>query len=459
VYSVTADFKIRSWNLGAANLYGYGASEAIGKSVFEVVQSRMDDAMRLRIREQLLHQGHWEGELEHMRRDGSVIHILGSATSIRNDDGELDGFVSVAQDITHRKESERELYESEEKFNKAFQASPAGIIVTRMRDSKIIEANESFCRMFGFSKGELIGRSAEEAGMVIDVEKRKQIYALISKDGQVTNVEMDIKGRDGNLICTLYSVQLLVLKTEPHALTVIYDISEQKHAKRQVTDLNQELEAFTYSVSHDLRAPLRSIDGYARILEEDYGPHLGEEGKRVIATITRNAGRMGRLIDDMLSLSRLGRVEAALAQLNMHDVVTKIVGELTEFENGNGLNIQVRDMLPARADLDMIRQVWVNLISNAIKYSHKKLDPEIEIGSYLEAQEVCYYVKDNGAGFDQQYAHKLFGVFQRLHKQQEFEGTGVGLAICKRIIDRHQGRIWAEGKPSLGAIFYFSLPN
>jgi PAS domain S-box-containing protein len=458
VYSVTSDFKIRSWNKGAENLYGYTPAEALGKPVLDVIKSRMDEAKRLDIREHLISHGHWEGELEHFRRDESIIYILSSATAIRNAEGKIDGFVSVAQDITDRKTSERQLHESEEKFNKAFQASPAGIIVTRLSDSKIIEVNESFCRMLKITKEELIGHSAEEAGILIDIKKREHVYALLEKEGQATNIEMELKNRSGAVITVLFSVQLLILKTEAHALTVIYDISRLKEAERQINKLNQELEAFSYSVSHDLRAPLRSIGGYARILEEDYAPNLDAEGKKTIATITRNATRMGRLIDDMLNLSRLSRIEVDQAQVNMLDVVTKIISELTEFEN-HKVNIQVLNILPAYADLDMIRQVWVNLISNAIKYSSKKSNPEIEVGSYQQGKEVCYYVKDNGDGFDPQYAHKLFGVFQRLHKQQDFDGTGVGLAICKRIIERHHGRVWAEGKPNQGAIFYFSLSN
>jgi signal transduction histidine kinase len=226
---------------------------------------------------------------------------------------------------------------------------------------------------------------------------------------------------------------------------------------RQLALANQELDAFSYSVSHDLRAPLRSIDGYARILEEEYASKLDDEGRRLIETITRNANRMGRLIDDMLNLSRLGRIEASLAQISMYDVVTKIVTELVELEQERQIDIQIQDLLPAQADLDMIRQVWVNLISNALKYSSKKARSEIQIGSNQVDDEVCYYIKDNGTGFDQRYAHKLFGVFQRLHKQHEFDGTGVGLAICKRIIERHGGRIWATGEPGQGATFYFSL--
>jgi PAS domain S-box-containing protein len=459
IYSVTPDFQIRTWNKGAENLYGYTASEAVGKTVFEIVRSRMDDENRLSIRKHLIERGRWEGELEHLQRDGSIKHVLASAVAIYNEKGEPDGYVSVAQDITARKEDEQRLHESEEKFNKAFQASPAGIIITRLSDSRIVEVNESLCRMIGSNKEELIGNTAEGAGLVIDPEKSKHVYDLINAQGHVSNIEMDIKNREEKVISVIYSAQLVTLKTESHVLTVVYDISELKKAERKINKLNKELEAFTYSVSHDLRAPLRSIDGYARILEEDYASQLDVEGRRVISTITRNANRMGRLIDDMLTLSRLDRIETSPVHLNMKEVVDNIVSELLEFDRNKNLDIQISDLHSARADLDMIRQVWINFIGNAIKYSGKKPDVMIEIGSHAQAEEIVYYVKDNGTGFDQQYAHKLFGVFQRLHKQEEFEGTGVGLAICKRVVERHMGRVWAEGKVGAGASFYFSLPR
>jgi signal transduction histidine kinase len=218
---------------------------------------------------------------------------------------------------------------------------------------------------------------------------------------------------------------------------------------------NRELESFSYSVSHDLRAPLRAIDGYARMLGEDYASRLDAEAQRLVGVVRSSARRMGQLIDDLLAFSRLGRQEPARARLDMSALAREVVDEL----RSGSATIEVAPLPPAQADRALLRQVWTNLIGNALKYSAKKAEVRVEIGAREEAGENVYWVRDNGAGFDMRYADKLFGVFQRLHRAEEFEGTGVGLAIVQRIVARHGGRTWAEGTPGEGACFYFSLPK
>jgi signal transduction histidine kinase len=221
---------------------------------------------------------------------------------------------------------------------------------------------------------------------------------------------------------------------------------------------NKEMEAFSYSVSHDLRAPLRSINGYSKILLEDYSDKLGEQGKQTLNTIIRNAIRMGQLIDDLLHFSRLGKQSVKKVNLDMNSLVRNVCDELAE-QYPKKADILIKPLPPIDADSSMIRQVIQNLISNALKYSMRKENAKIEIGAYPENDHLTYYVKDNGAGFDMKYYDKLFGVFQRLHSANEFEGTGVGLALVQRIIAKHEGRIWAEGKENEGATFYFTLPT
>jgi light-regulated signal transduction histidine kinase (bacteriophytochrome) len=221
---------------------------------------------------------------------------------------------------------------------------------------------------------------------------------------------------------------------------------------------NKELEAFSYSVSHDLRSPLRSIDGYSRILLEDYGAKLDDEGKRILHVIMRNAIRMGQLIDDLLAFSRIGKQSLTKVNLNLESIVVSVVEEIKSL-NVKQVTVNLLPILPALGDSSMLKQVVTNLISNAVKYSLKKNDPTIEIGSYSDKKFNVYYIKDNGAGFDMRYYDKLFGVFQRLHNSNEFEGTGVGLALVQRIITKHGGKVWAEAKVDEGATFYFSLPS
>jgi len=242
-------------------------------------------------------------------------------------------------------------------------------------------------------------------------------------------------------------------------ITINNSMKAQLEAEWKTNQINQELEAFTYSVSHDLRAPLRSINGYSQVLEEDYSSKLDAEGVRVIHVIMRNAQRMGKLIDDLLEFSRYGKKELSLSEINMMEVVESLVKEHKEFGQNHSIEFQIHPLQNAKGDVDMMRQVWTNLISNAVKYSSKKPVANIEIGSISKNGQVNYFVKDNGVGFDMQYANKLFKVFQRLHKIQDFEGTGVGLAIVGRIISRHGGTVWAEAKANEGATFYFSLPT
>lgn len=231
-----------------------------------------------------------------------------------------------------------------------------------------------------------------------------------------------------------------------------------RKANDDVTRLNNELESFTYSVSHDLRAPLRSVNSYASILMEDYGDILDANARRTVSVIANNGKRMGELIDDLLDFSHLGRKDVDKRVVSMNEVVRQVVDDIYETKNYSS-NIEMKTLPNAEADVRMIRQVWYNLISNALKYSGKTENPAVEIGSFLRDNEVCYYVKDNGVGFNMAYSDKLFGIFQRLHKQDEFEGTGVGLALVKRIVERHNGRVWAEGELDKGATFFFSLPR
>lgn len=237
---------------------------------------------------------------------------------------------------------------------------------------------------------------------------------------------------------------------------IIHYQKELDRRTNQLEHTNNELESFTYSVSHDLRAPLRAVHGYSQILLEDFGDSLDKEGKRVLNNIMKNAKKMGILIDNLLSYSRMGKRELNRVQLNPTKLAQNIVLQLKESEPINA-EIIVHDMHAVNADYTLLSLVYQNLISNAIKYSSKKKNPVIEIGDTDFNGKKVYYVSDNGAGFDMAYYDKLFGVFQRLHRDEEFEGTGVGLAIVYKIITKHGGTIWAESKIGKGATFYFTI--
>nr|WP_317041209.1 ATP-binding protein [Mariniphaga anaerophila] len=252
-------------------------------------------------------------------------------------------------------------------------------------------------------------------------------------------------------------------KSQKAMLFMVEDLSnitvELKKERKKLEFSNKELEAFAYSVSHDLRAPLRAINGYSNFLLEDYAKLLDDEGKRFINTIRENATKMDQLISDMLNLSRVSRASLNLSEVNMASIVKSIYNETANEKEKKQFEFCLNEIPDAVCDYSLIKQVWQNLISNALKYSSKSAEKKIEIGAEKSNNEVIYYIKDKGAGFDSKYENKLFGVFQRLHKSSEFKGTGVGLAIVQRIVVRHEGRIWAESEVDKGAVFFFSLPD
>lgn len=236
---------------------------------------------------------------------------------------------------------------------------------------------------------------------------------------------------------------------------------EQRVAARtaELESALRQTESFSYSISHDLRAPLTAIDGFVQILVEDHGPQFSPEIRQHLARITRNVKKMGALIEDILTFSRLNRQPLSRQLVEPAMLVREVMAELRHDEEGREIDLTIGALLPCQADLALLRQVLVNLLSNALKFTRKRTSARIVVGSRLEDGNVVYYVKDNGAGFEMVYADKLFGVFQRFHANDEFEGTGVGLAIVRNIIERHGGRIWAESEPASGSIFYFTLGN
>jgi PAS domain S-box-containing protein len=286
-------------------------------------------------------------------------------------------------------------------------------------------------------------------------EKEKRADELI-----VANIELAFQNDEKEKRAAELIIANKELKQAEDAIRKLNEELEQKVIERtsQLESANKELGSFSYSVSHDLRAPIRAINGYAKILEEDYSEKFDPEGTKVLHSIMQNSKKMGQLIDDLLAFSKLGRKEVTVSQINMDDLVKLVREELLVEEGENIPEFNIKELPPAKGDQSLIKQVWINLISNAIKYSKYKIKTNIEIGAYEKDNFVVYNVKDYGAGFDMQYYDKLFGVFQRLHSQEEFEGTGIGLAIVQKIVHRHNGTVWAESILNEGTCFYFSLP-
>jgi PAS domain S-box-containing protein len=327
-----------------------------------------------------------------------------------------------------------------------------------------VEVNKTLLRWLGYEREEILGK--RKFSDIIPEAELPLFYTNFKRfkeQGYIHNLEFSLVRKDGTVLPVILSSTAILDAAGRYikSRTITVDNTERKRAQDEINLLNKELESFSYSVSHDLRAPLRSIDGYTRILQEDYGTKLDGEAQRLLNVITNNAKRMGLLIDDLLDFSRLGRKDMLKTNTDMNGLVHAIAAEFQELEkrNDRSIDVKIRPLESAPADVEMMRQVWINLISNAVKYTGKNPHPRIEISSSLQPGEIRYEIRDNGVGFDMQYVEKLFGVFQRLHKMQEFSGTGVGLAIVKRIVNRHHGKVWAEGRLNEGATFYFTIPT
>jgi PAS domain S-box-containing protein len=519
--SMTApDGRLLRVNRALCTMLGYSADE-LTRIDFASVTHPDDLAANWAAVQSLLagEKATWTAEKRFLRKDGSVVWA-GVVSSLRRDEaGRPVCFMTHIQDISEKRRVEEALRASEARFRDAFLLSPDAVNINRLDDGRYVSVNASFTRIMGYAAEEVLGRTSTEIGIWKDPGDRTRLIAQLSAEGRVENFEAPFRGKDGSSRFGLMSAAVIQLEGEPHILSVTRDLTDRKRLEEQaltvqterlrvleeadrsrrallslVEDLtrtesalrrsegefrrlseelevrveertsqlertNRELEAFSYSVSHDLRAPLRAIDGFSRMVVDRYGAGIDTEGKRLLGVVRDNATRMARLIDDLLAFSRSGRSEMHFSRLDMSEMARAAFAEaVPDPAQVAKVDFRVGDLPSAQGDAALLRQVWVNLLSNAVKFSVGKERPVVEVEGALEGDLAVYRVRDNGAGFDMAYAGKLFGVFQRLHGMNEFDGTGVGLALVQRIVSRHGGRAWAEGAVGRGATVSFELP-
>ncbi|MGA9776878.1 MAG: PAS domain S-box protein [Verrucomicrobiia bacterium] len=445
-----------------AQIVGSSSAQIVGKTGFEFFKPEIAQAARDHDLKVLRSGKSLEFEEVVQYTDGPHTH-LAVKFPLRIPPGETVAVCGISTDITQRKQAEEE---RDRYFNLS-----RDVICIATFDGYFKTLNPAWERTLGFSPEELMAKPFIEFIHPEDIPASRVEVKKLAGGMETVNFENRYLCKDGSWRWFAWNARAAVPQRLIYAAG--RDITERKRAQAQITQLNadlqnratqleaanKELEAFSYSVSHDLRAPLRHIDGFVKLLHKQADEKLDARGRRYLDIIADSARQMGMLIDDLLIFSRMSRTELRHARVSLDALVHEAIHGLQVELNDRSIHWKISPLPEVEADPAMLRQVWVNLIANAVKYSRPRNPAEIEIGCHADNGELVFFVRDNGVGFDMQYVHKLFGVFQRLHRAEEFEGTGIGLANVRRIVHRHGGRTWAEGKIGGGATFFFSLPK
>ena len=460
---------ILMWNEGARRLYGYEPEEVVGKANSSILYVPKDvrAGKPLLIAEAALRDGKWEGTIDRRRKNGQIFKARVVITPRRDAAGKPVGFLLVSKDISAEIEMNQ--------YAPSLIEASLDPLVTISPDGKITDVNEATVKVTGVARGKLIG--TDFSNYFTEPEQAREGYQQVFARGMVTDYPLTIRHADGRLTDVLYNAS--VYRDSGGNILGVFaaarDITERKRAERALHTLNEmlekrvrertaeleaantELEDFTYSVSHDLRSPLRHIDGFSRLVVEDFGGELSEEARGYLMRIREGTRQMGQLVDDLLKLARVGRRDLNVQLTGLDDLVAEAVSDLKGETVGRAIEWKVERLPYVECDAALMKQVFANLLSNAVKYTRPRTRATIEVGVRAENGKPAIFVRDNGVGFSMKYADKLFGVFQRLHRSEDFEGTGVGLASVQRIIHKHGGRVWAEAEVDRGATFYFTL--
>ncbi|HTL67394.1 MAG TPA: PAS domain S-box protein [Lacunisphaera sp.] len=481
IFMLDADGHVTTWNSGLRAILGYRAEEILGRSHLCLYPP---EEVAAGTPGRLLQTAEAEGHIElhgwRLRQDGSRFLASSVITALHGADGGLRGFTEILRDETERRRAEEDLRRSEARHT-AILESAHDAILSIDHEGFIREWNAAARRLFQYSREDAVGRRFDA---LIGSKALQERYPdgvmrhLIGGDARAMEHPLELMARraDGSEFPVEVSLAPMGGAVPPLYAAVLRDVSMQnaavaeiarlnseleervRHRTAQLETANQELESFSYTVSHDLRAPLRHITGFVDMLQSRKETQLDAEGREMLGNIAAAAERMTRLIEALLSLSRTGRADLVKQRVPLARLVRAVQDELRGEAHGRQVNWHIGRLPEVEGDADLLRQVFVNLLSNALKYTRRAHPAEIRVESHREAGEHLFAVRDNGVGFDPRFMDKLFGVFQRLHRSSEFEGTGIGLATVRLIVQRHGGRVWAESGPGGGATFHFSLP-
>ena len=474
------NLEVTEWNPAAESIFGYSREEAMGKSAFGLI---INDSVREEAdsvwQSLMKNQGGHKHTNENITKDGKTIICEWYNTVLVNDKGKVIGVSSLVQDITSRVSAQKELERHQQQLEELVAERTEEIreqakIIDQIHDSVIATDLDGIVTNWNYGAERMFGYSAEESmGKNIsfvypqdqhDYLSNEVIKPLKEKGELETEVIMQRKSGE-----RFYALLSLSVKYDSHGVPAgligySIDITDRKNAEAQILQqqkaletANKELEAFSYSVSHDLRSPLRAIDGFSAAILDDYYSLLDEEGRKNFERIRNNAQRMADLIDDLLELSRVARHNFTRESVSLSLLVSDVVQKYKYVDPGRTVDVKIEDNLKVYGDPGLLRIALDNLISNAWKYTEKNKTAKIEFYQANNSDSVTFCIQDNGVGFDMRYADKLFGAFQRLHAPEEFSGNGIGLATVARIINRHGGRVWAEGAVDEGARFFFTL--